>query len=331
MRAVVWTDYGPPDVLRLAELTKPAPEDDEVLIRVRATTASAGDCEARALDFPFPLRGAMRAYVGLRRPKRVTVLGQELAGEVEAVGDDVTAFEPGDPVFAATGFRFGAYAEYARLPETSSWGTALARKPTNASYVEAASVPVGGLNASYFLGRANVRRGERVLVNGAAGAIGTVAVQLAKSFGAHVTAVDSGEKLDVLRSIGADEVVDYTRETFADRGETYDVIFDVVGTSSFSQCERSLREGGRYVSANPRPAQLVRERLRSTTGGKRAIRGVASYGDADLRHLGELIEAGEVEPVVDRTYPLERTAEAHRYVETGRKRGNVVISIDGDG
>lgn len=329
MEAVRWTGYGPPDVLRFGEVAKPVPDDDEVLIRVRAATVSAGDCEARRLDLPLPIRLPMRAYVGWRRPRRVTILGQELAGEVEAVGTDVTTVEAGDRVFAATGFRFGAYAEYACLPEESTWGAVMAPTPKNATNEEAATLPVGGLNALYFIGKANVRRGERVLVNGAAGSIGTVAVQLATSVGAHVTAVDAADKLDLLGSLGANEVVDYAREDFTRRGETYDVVLDVVGSSSFSRCEPVLEPGGRYLSANPRLSQPFWERLRSATSDKAARSGVASYGAEDLRHLADLVEDGTVEPVVDRTYPLEETAEAHRYVESGRKRGNVAISIDG--
>ena len=321
MRAVVWTAYGPPEVLQLQEVETPAPRDNQVRIKIHATTVTMGDCEARSLRFPLGLGLPMRLYVGLCRPKRLMILGQELAGEVESVGRAATRFKPGDPVFAATSFQMGAYAEYICLPADSA-DVALALKPANVSYEEAAAVPVGGLEALHFLGQANVQRGETVLINGAGGSIGTFAVQLAKSYGAEVTAVDSAAKLEMLRSIGADHVIDYAQEDFTRRGERYDVIFDVIGKSAFGASMRALEENGRYLLSNPGLSHLVRG-----AGNKRVIAGSSSRSTRQLVRLRELIEAGKLRTVIDRRYPLEEIAEAHRYVESGRKQGNVVITV----
>jgi len=270
----------------------------------------------------------MRAYVGLKRPKRITILGMELAGEIEAVGKDVKRLKKGDQVFAATGFvRTGTYAEYICLPEEPEEG-ALAIKPANMTYEEAAPVPVGGLEALHFLRQGNIQSGQKVLINGAGGTIGTFAVQLAKYFGAEVTGVDSTRKLDMLRSVGADHVVDYTQEDFTKSGETYDYILDVVSKSSFSGSIRSLKQNGRHLIANPGPSQMVRGRWTSKTSSKKVIFGAAYPKTEDLIFLKELIEAGKIESVIDRRYPLEKAAEAHRYVETGHKKGNVVITVE---
>lgn len=267
----------------------------------------------------------MRLYIGLRKPTRVKILGQEVAGEIAAVGQDVTRFKEGDRVFAPTFFRFGAYAEYACLSEKYPHF-----KPGNMTFEEAATIPTGGMNGVHFLRVANVRAGERVLINGAGGSIGTYAIQIAKAWGAEVTAVDSTEKLAVLRSIGADRVVDYTKGDFTKSGETYDVIIDVVGKSSFSRSVRALRPGGRYMLGNPRLSGIFRGRLVSMTSDKKVIAETASYKAEEYAILIELIEAGKVKAVFDRSYPLEQTAEAHRYVEAGHKKGNVVIKIEGE-
>jgi NADPH:quinone reductase-like Zn-dependent oxidoreductase len=257
MKAIIWTEYGPPDVLQLKEVEKPVPKDNEVLVRIYATTVTAGDCEQRSLKLPIWHALPMRAYVGLKRPKRITILGMDLAGEIESVGKDVKRFRKGDQIFAATGFvRMGTYAEYVCLPEEPKDG-ALAIKPANMTYEEAAAVPNGGLEALCFLRQGNVQSGQKVLINGAGGTIGTFAVQIAKSFGAEVTGVDSTGKLDMLRSIGADHVIDYTQEDFTKKGETYDFILDVVGKSSFSGSISSLEQNGRYLIANPGPSQMV--------------------------------------------------------------------------
>ena len=324
MKAIVYEKYGPPDVLRLKEVEKPTPKDNEVLIKIIAVTVNKGDCEMRSSRIPNLIWLLVRIYFGLRKPRK-KVLGAYLAGEIEAVGRDVELLGKGDEVFAATGPRFGAYAEYICLPSTY----AIALKPSNITYEEAAAVPLGGLNALHYLRRANIQRGEKVLINGAGGSFGTFAVQLAKYFGGEVTAVDSTEKLDMLRSIGADRVIDYTQEDFTKSGETYDVIFNVVSKSSFSGSVRSLKQKGRYLLANPNGlSQMVRGLWTSVISDKKVIFEFANENTEDLNFLKELIEAGKIHSVIDRCYPLEQTAEAHRYVETGHKIGNVVIVFE---
>ncbi|HSL31514.1 MAG TPA: NAD(P)-dependent alcohol dehydrogenase [Anaerolineales bacterium] len=324
MKAIVWTKYGPPDVLRFQEVEKPTPRDDEVLIKIHATTVTAGDCELRNLKLPILFRLAIRAYVGLRKPTRITILGQELAGEIDAVGKDVKRLKPGDQVFGTTGLRFGAYAEYICLPEQG----ALVLKPSNMTYEEAAAVPTGGLEALHFIRKADLQHAQKVLINGSGGSIGTFALQLAKYFGTHVTAVDSTEKVDTLRLIGADRVIDYTREDFTKSRETYDVIFDVVGKSSFSRSIESLKQNGRYLLGNSNPLQRIRGQWTSMSSSRKVLFGTSSQRAEDLLFLKELIEARKLKAVVDRCYPLAQIAEAHRYVETGHKKGNVVITVD---
>ncbi len=323
MKAIVWTKYGPPDVLHLGEVEKPIPIDNEVLIRIHATTVTAGDCEQRSLKIHPIFSIPMRIYVGLLRPTRITILGQELAGEVEAVGKDVKLFRKGDQVFGTTGFDFGAYAEYKCLPDDGL----VAIKPANLTYAEAAAIPLGGLEALHFLRKGNIQRGQKVLINGAGGSIGTVAVQLAKYFGAEVTGVDSTGKLDMLRSIGADQVIDYTQEDFTEKGEIYDVVFDVIGKISYSRTDKALKNNGTYLVANP-GSQMVRTLWTRMTSSKKVIMQSASGTIEDLFFLRELTEAGKIKPVIDRSYPLEQIAEAHRYVETGHKKGNVVITVE---
>ena len=323
MKAIIWTAYGSPDVLKLSEIDKPTPADHEVLVRVKAATVFAGDCEMRRFDFPISFWFPLRLMFGLRRPKRkVQIPGQELAGEVVAAGDKVTKFKKGDKVFAALE-QLGACAEYKCLDERR----AIAHKPENMSFEEAATVPVGGLNALHFVRKSDIRGGEKVVVYGAAGSIGTFAVQIAKDSGAEVTAVDSTGKLNMLRSIGADHVIDYTQEDFTESGEVYDVIIDIVGKSSYSRCVRSLNPGGRYILGNPRFSGLFRGWWTSTTSNKKVIAALAGYKAKDLEILKKLIEAGEIRTVIDRQYPLERIADAHRYVETGQKTGHVVINV----
>ena len=326
MKAIVWTAYGPPEVLQLEEVEKPTPKANEVLIRIYATTVTAGDCEARNLKFPILFRLPMQMYVGLRKPRRITILGQELAGEIEAIGKDVKRFKAGDQVFGTTGLGFGAYAEYICLPEKSAMGV-LATKPENVTYEEAAVVPTGGLEALHFIRKGNIQRGEKVLIIGAGGSIGTFAVQLARYFGAEVTGVDSSGKLNMLRTIGADHVIDYTQEDITKRTEIYDVIFDVMGKSSFSGSVRSLKQNGRYLLGNAGLSQMVRGRWTSIRSSKKVIIGAANQKNEDLLFLKALIEAGKMKSVIDRRYPLEQIAEGHRYVDTGQKKGNVVITI----
>ena len=325
MRAIVCTDYGPPDVLQLADVLKPVPKDNEVLVRIRATTVSAADCELRRFDFAPWIWVPIRLSFGIRRPRQ-PVLGQELAGDIESVGKDVRSLRKGDRVFSATGIGLGAYAEYICLRENPQTG-AIATMPANLSYEEAAAVPYGGGEASQFLRKANVRSGQRVLVNGAGGSFGTFAVQLAKVLGAHVTAVDSAPKLEMLRAIGADRVIDYSQEDFTGSPQTYDVIFDVVRNTPSGRMTRLLTENGCLLMANPGFLQIVRALWASRGSKKRVVFGASSGTSEDLAYLRGLVEAGRLHPVIDRRFPLEQMVEAHRYAETGQKIGNVVVVV----
>jgi NADPH:quinone reductase-like Zn-dependent oxidoreductase len=326
MKAIVWTKYGSPEGLVLREVEKPAPKDNEVLIRVHAATVTAGDREIRSLTITPWLRLPIRLYMGVLKPRN-KILGQELAGEVEAVGKEVTQFKVGDPVFGTTGLRLGAYAEYICLPAAADGSSALAIKPTTMSYEEAAAVPTAGLEALHHLRKANIQRGQSVLVYGAGGSIGTFTVQLAKHFGAEVTAVDRAGKLDMLRSIGADQVIDYQKEDFTQNGETYDIILDVVGKSPFAGSIQSLKPNGCFLTANPGLSHMVRGWWTARTSSKKVMLGPASPSHKDLTTLKELIEAGKLKSVIDRRYPLEQTAEAHRYADSGQKKGNIVITV----
>jgi NADPH:quinone reductase-like Zn-dependent oxidoreductase len=323
MRAAVYREYGSPDVIRIEDIEKPTPKDHQVLVRVRAATVGTWDAEARSFSFPLWFWLPLRIAMGIRKP-RWPVLGQELAGEVEAVGKDVTSFKPGDDIFASVGIGFGAHAEYACL----SSKRAIAHMPGNMSYAEAASIPTGGDNALHFLRLAKVQPGERVLVNGAAGNIGVMAIQIAKHYGAEVTAVDSAEKLDVLRDLGADHVIDYTKDDYTRAGKTYDVIFDLVPKSSYSGAIAALNPKGRYIVANPLFRSLLRARFTNWTSDKKVLTQFAAAKPKDLVILKELAEAGEIRAAIDRRYPLEKAAEAHAYVDGGRRKGTVVLTME---
>ncbi|MFX1420314.1 MAG: NAD(P)-dependent alcohol dehydrogenase [Promethearchaeota archaeon] len=328
MKAIICTKYGPPDVLQLKEVEKPTPKDNEFLVKIHATTVTMGDCEMRSLKFSGWLKFLIRLGLGFRRPrKKHNILGQELAGEIESVGSEVMLFKKGDPIFASTGFNFGAYAEYVCLPEDSI--TVI--KPDNISYEEAAAVPTGGLEALYYLRKANIQKGQTVLIRGASGSIGTVAIQLAKYYGAVVTGVGNPKSLEVMKSIGADEVIDYTKEDFTQSGIAYDVIFDVIGKSSYTDFQKSLKKNGIYLLANPQLKLINREKRAANKSGMKYISGNMDDKKEmieQLNFLKKLIEEGKIKTVIDRQYPLEEIPEAHRYVETGQKTGNVVITVN---
>ncbi|MBE0525231.1 MAG: NAD(P)-dependent alcohol dehydrogenase [Methanosarcinales archaeon] len=323
MKAIVCTKYGPPDVLQLKEVDKPAPKDTEVLIKIFAATVTSGDMRMRSFKIPPLPWLPMRIFLGLRGPRK-KILGSDLAGEIESLGKDVKLFKKGDQIFGSTG-GFGAHAEYICLSEEE----VLAIKPTNMTYEEAAAVFFGGQTALHFLRKGNIHSGQKVLIYGASGAVGTFAVQLARYFGAEVTGVCSTTNLEMVKSLGADKVIDYTKEDFTKSGETYDIIFDTVGKSPFSGCVRSLKKKGFYLrTVHMTLSPIVRGLWTSMTSSKKVIGGVASEHKEDLIFLKELIEAGNIRPAIDRCYPLEQIAEAHRYVETGHKKGNVVITVE---
>jgi NADPH:quinone reductase-like Zn-dependent oxidoreductase len=322
MKAIVFEKYGSPDVLKLKEIEKPSPGDNEVLIRIRAATITPGDCELRTFKFSPLFWLPLRLVFGIFKP-RIKIMGQELSGEIESVGSNVKTFKKGDKVFCPAKI-FGAYTQYICLPCTH----AIATKPSNMSFGEAAVVPTGGLNALYFIRKAKVKSGERVLVDGAAGNIGAFAVQLAKYYGAEVTGVDSASKLETLRMIGADHVIDYTKENFTKNGKTYDVIFDVTTKISFIGCLSSLNKNGRFVIASPALVDMILGLCFSVIGKKRVVTGLAPYKKEDLDFLKELIEQGKIKSLIDRRYSFENIAEGHRYVESGQKIGNVVIDVE---
>lgn len=322
MRAFVATNYGPPDVLQLREVEKPVPKNDEVLIKVRATTVTSGDWRVRSLDVPTGFGLISRLIFGIFRPRQ-PILGTELAGEVESVGKNVTQFRVGEPVFAFSE-AMGCHTEYKSIPEDG----AIARKPTNLSFEEAAALSFGGTTALQFFRRGNIQSGDKVLVNGASGGVGTAAVQLAKHFGAEVTGVCSTTNLELVKSIGADHVIDYTREDVAGHVATYDIIIDTAGTLPFARSKDLLKEGGRLLLVLGKLPDMLQIPWVSMTSSKKVIAGPASGTSEDLRFLAELAEAGKFKPVIDRRYPFEQMVEAHSYVDKGHKKGNVVIILE---
>lgn len=325
MKAVVCDRYGPPDVLRLVDMERPEPGDKEILVKIHATAVTTGDCNARGFTFAPPgLRVPARLMLGLRRPKQ-PILGMDLAGEVEAVGRDVESFTVGDPVFGGTGIAFGAYAEYTCLKE----GGQLAIKPARLSFEDAAAIPFGAITALFFLrDKARLKAGQRVLVNGASGGVGVYAVQLAKYFGAEVTGVCSAANMDLVRSLGADSVIDYTQVDFRQSGRTWDVILDsVCGNVSFSAVKKALEPKGLYLAVAGGLKELLQTPLMARSKGRRVIAAPAPDRREDLVFVGDLVEAGHLKPVIDRRYPLEEIVEAHRHVDRGHKRGSVVITV----
>ncbi|XXX79329.1 NAD(P)-dependent alcohol dehydrogenase [Sorangium sp. So ce134] len=327
MKAIVFTAYGPPEVLRLAEVDKPAPGNRDVLVRIRATTVTAEDPKMRAFKHPPLLWLPIGVLFGFRRPRK-PILGMEFAGEVEAAGKDVTRYREGDPVFGYTGVGLGAHAEYICVREDAI----MAAKPRNMSHEQAASIPNGALTALVYLrNMAKLKAREHVLVHGASGAVGTAAVQIAKALGARVTAVCSGRNLALVASLGADEVIDYTKQDFTRSSQAYDIVFDTIGSTSMAQVEGCLRPNGRYLVTVFGIREIVGMLWTSLVGGKRILGGASNFHwtPGDLAYLRGLIEAGKLTAVIDRSYPLADAAEAHRYVESGRKRGNVVLTVDG--
>jgi NADPH:quinone reductase-like Zn-dependent oxidoreductase len=315
MKAVVYEKFGPPEVLQLGEVEKPIPKDNEVLIRIHAATVAAEDPGLRRSP----------GLNGFGKPRH-PILGYYLAGEIESAGQDVKRFGKDDPVFGWTGMGLGAYAEYKCMPEEG----VLAIKPANLTYEQAVAIPNGAITALIFLrDGGNIQSGYQVLINGASGAVGTAAVQLAKHFGAKVTGVCSTTNLQLVSSLGADSVVDYTKEDFTQSGQTYDIVFDVVGWRSFSRCKSSLKPRGIYLLTNPGPSNLLQMLWTSMVDGKKVkwVPSALKANAADLGFIAGLAEAGELKPVIDRRYPLEQVAEAHRYVEKGHKKGNVVLTV----
>jgi NADPH:quinone reductase-like Zn-dependent oxidoreductase len=319
MKAIVYNEYGSPDVLQLKEVNKPIPKDNEVLIKIYATTVTSGDCRMRKAD-PF----VVRFVNGLTRPKKTTILGNEFSGEIEELGKDIKLFRLGDQVFGQAGMSLGTNAEYICLSEDGT----LALKPININYEEAAVIPFGGNTALHFLRKGNIRKGQKILIYGSSGSLGTSAIQLAKYFGAEVTGVCSTSNVELVKSLGADKVIDYTKEDFTKSGQTYDIIFDTTGKSSFSGCVKSLKKEGIYLRAvHMSISSIFRGLWTSIISSKKVIGGVASELKENLVFLKELIEKGKLKPVIDRRYPFEQIAEAHRYVDKGHKKGNVAITV----
>lgn len=307
MKAVVYTKYGPPEVLQLKNVEKPTPKDDEILIQVYASTVHVGDTRMRSFRVPLTYWLPMRLFLGIRKPKK-TILGMELSGVIEELGKDVKRFKKGDEVFGLTGFGFGGYAEYKCIVADGGDENKgmIALKPSNLSFEQAAAVPAGALTALAHMRKVNIKKGQKILIYGASGSVGTYAVQIAKIFGAEVTGVCSTSNVNLVQSLGADTVIDYTKEDFTKSGKVYDVVFDAVFKAPKSRCKKVLKENGVYDSSHTKVPKLKVE---------------------DLHYLKELIEDNKLKPVIDRTYPLDQIVEAHRYVDTGHKKGNVAITV----
>ncbi|WP_298349632.1 NAD(P)-dependent alcohol dehydrogenase [Runella sp.] len=319
MKAIVYTKYGAPEVLELKEVEKPTLKDNEILVKIKATAVNSGDWRLRKAD-PY----AVRLFFGLMKPK-INILGGVLSGQIEAIGKDVKRFKVGDEVFGSTALSsgFGAYAEYKCLPEEA----VLALKPRNITHAESAAIPFGATTALHFIKKANIMPRQKVLVYGASGAVGSAAVQLAKHFGAHVTGVCSTANVNLVKSLGADKVIDYIKEDFTKNGETYDVIFETVNKTLFSHILKSLNKNGILILSAAGLSEMIRGAWTSMTGNRKVVTGVISETAEDMIFLKELIEAGQLKPVIDRTYPLAQMAEAHAYVEKGHKKGNVAIVV----
>jgi len=322
MKAIIWPKYGAPEVLQYKDIEKPYPKLDEVLIKTYAATVTPGDCELRRFDMHVLFWLPLRIYMGVFKPKR-QILGMELAGEIEAVGEEVTNFKIGDQVTAGTGLKFGAYAEY-KCMKSSGFITS---KPSTMSYTEAATITTGAINALHYIRKGNIQPGQKVLINGAAGCFGTYALQLAKLLGAEVTGVDSTHKLDILLELGADHVIDYTKESYTKNEISYDVILDLVGKNSVAKAMKSLTKNGRYILATPWVFQVLQGLWASMSSNRKFIFALAQEKQEDLAYLTQLIEAGKLKAIVDKNYTLKEMVAAHRYVESGDKIGHVVITV----
>jgi NADPH:quinone reductase-like Zn-dependent oxidoreductase len=322
MKAAVYERYGPPEVVEIREVPKPEPKEGEVLVKVRATTVTSGDWRVRSLIVPRGFGFLSRLVFGYSKPRQ-PILGTELAGDVEAVGKGVTTFKAGDPVFAFAGAKMGCHAEYRCVPA----GGLILPKPAALSYDEAAALSFGGTTALDFFRRGKLQPGESVLVNGASGGVGSAAVQIARHLGAHVTAVTSSANVELVRSLGAHEVIDYKQDDFTRNGKTYDVIMDVVGTAPFSRSKSSLKKGGRLLGVLGTLAELLQAPWASLTSGRKVIAGPVPERLDDLRTLATIAEAGAFKPVIDRRFPFDQIVEAHRLVDSGRKRGNVIVTL----
>jgi NADPH:quinone reductase-like Zn-dependent oxidoreductase len=325
MKAIVHTKYGPPDELQLKEVEKPVPKDNEVLIKIQATTVTTSDCNARNFTFvPESFMFFARIMFGFKKPK-LNILGIDLTGEIEAVGKEVKLFKKGDQVFGSPGTKMGCHAEYSCVPEDG----ALAIKPADMRWEEAAAISLAGNTALFFIrDLAKIQAGQKILIHGASGAIGTFAVQLAKYYGAEVTGVCSAANAEMVKSLGADKVIDYTKEDFSKSDDRYDFVFDVVGKTTFSECKDLLKQKGIYLENMLELRDILTMMWTSIIGGKKIMGGVSKESTENLKFLLELIESGKLKPVIDRSFPLEKTAEAFRYVEKGHKKGNVVIIIN---
>ena len=326
MKAVLWEEYGSPEGLKLRDIEKPVPGAGQALIKLHATTVNAGDCEIRALKLPFALSLSMRLFSGLIKPKRMKILGQDFAGEVEAVGKNVAKLKTGERVFGATGFGMGTYAEY-MLIEEKMGDLVWSHIPKGISYETMAPISVSGLEAYEYLSRAKVAPGEHVLINGAGGSIGTFAIQLAKYYGAKITAVDLEQKFATMHTAGADNLIDYNRDDFTEGLKKYDVIFDVVGKSSYSACIKALRPRGRLLISNPTFGKMIRGLFTSITTDKKVIIGASPRKPEQLDFLKERVVNQDITPIIGKTFSLDEIPYAHRYAESGEKQGNIVISI----
>jgi 2-desacetyl-2-hydroxyethyl bacteriochlorophyllide A dehydrogenase len=331
MKAIIWTKYGSPDNLKLEEVETPTPKADQILVKIHASSVTAGDCEMRRLQLPLGLSLPMRIYAGFIRPKRIRTLGQELAGEVVATGNEVTNYQVGDAVFGTTGFGFGANAEYICLPaQPGDAQGVLAAKPATVSFEEAATFPTAAFEAQHYIRESGIGAGNKVLIVGGGGSIGSLAIQLAKQAGAEVTAVDSTAKQELMRSLGADQVIDYTTTDYLASDERYDLIIDVVGKRQVARRLRLLQPDGIYYLAFARPAQIFLSLWTSLTSGKKLLIQSSAQTKADLTDLAELLAEGKLTSTIDKRFPLSKTAEAHHYAESGAKKGNIAIVVAGE-